>query len=269
MTPATATAAPPLAVRLLEDPRVRLAFSDRRTGNVSLRVGPADGNPSADAMAARRRLAAAVGLAPDEAVYAEQVHAAGVAVVGSGERGRGARRHSGAVAAVDALVTADEGVGVVVQAADCVPLLMVLPGVAVAAVHAGRRGVEAGVVPAALDVLEALGGAAASRQVIAVIGPAIGGCCYEVPADLAARVVAALPAAAASTTWGAPALDLPAGVAAQLRDRGVARIERAGGCTRCNGGLWFSARAASAGEQPDGRHAGIVARLPDTSHEAA
>lgn len=93
-------------------------------------------------------------------------------------------------------------------------------------------------------------------EVEARIGPAIGGCCYEVPAELADEVAAAHPAARATTTWGTPALDLPAAVAAQLHEAGVERVERAGVCTRCGGEGWFSHRR----DPGAGRQAGVVVR---------
>ena len=127
--------------------------------------------------------------------------------------------------------------------ADCVPVVAAShPGRAVGAVHAGRGGVVAGVVPAAL----ARPGADDAGDVVALIGPAIGGCCYEVPADMAGSGRRQHRARGpATTTWGTPSLDLPAAVTAQLHAAGVARVERLGGCTRCHGDRWFSHRAAT------------------------
>jgi len=266
MAPAVGAAPPgvaaPLIVSVPEDPAALLAFSRRSgagrgvdPGNVSLVVGGMPG--AAEPLAARAALAGAVGLGPDDVVYAQQVHGAGAAHVGDRDRGRGARRHADAVPGVDALISTTPGLGVPVMAADCVPLLLVDPGRGVAAVHAGRAGMAAGVVPAAV---RALVGSEPGR-VVAVIGPGIGGCCYELPVALADQVAAAVPAARARTTWGAPSLDLPAGVTAQLRCAGVARVERAGTCTRCGGDDWFSARATAEGTALPGRHAGIAVRL--------
>lgn len=266
----TSAAAPtehatPLKVAVAEDAGVRVAFSRRPSaveptgaGNVSLSVGSESGRPGA-VLATRARLAAAVGLQPGDVIYAEQVHGTGVARVGKADRGRGTEELASAIPRADALVTTETGVGLAVLAADCVPLVLVLPGRAVAAVHAGRRGVEAGVVPAALEVL-ADGHAA---EVVAVMGPAIGGCCYEVPADLADRVTALVPAMRATTRWGTPALDVRAGVLSQLEETEVGRVEAVGGCTFCGEESWFSARLSASTLQrggPVGRHAGIVSR---------
>jgi hypothetical protein len=228
---------------------------------VSLTVGGEPGRPGA-VHAARAALAAAVDLSPGDLVFAAQVHGPRVARVGRTDRGRGVEDHATAVPGVDALVTTDPGVGLAVLAADCVPLLLVAPGRAVAAVHAGRAGLEAGVVPAALAALRAAAGDPAG--VVAVAGPAIGPCCYEVEQALADRVAAAVGPIADRTRWGTPSLDLVAGVEAQLRADGVTRIERVGECTRCGGGPWFSARASGStlsDDAPAGRHAAVIRRL--------
>lgn len=245
----------PIGVRLAEDPQARLAFTGRGDGNLSWGVG------GGDVAAARAGLLGLVGLGPDDAVFMEQVHGEAVMTVGPDHRGRGARARGDAIPGVDALVTFAADVALVVLVADCVPLLLVAPGRGVAAVHAGRRGVESAVVAEAVCAL-----ADPPSSVIAVIGPAIGGCCYEVPAAMAEAVSAVVPAARATTSWGAPALDLPGAVRAQLETLGVARIERVGSCTRCDPRRWFSHRAEAAGA---GRQAGVVCRRPGQGRSPA
>ena len=103
--------------------------------------------------------------------------------------------------------------------ADCVPVLLADPEAGVvAAVHAGRRGLVAGVVEAAVAAMVEQG--ASVERIRAAIGPAIAGQSYEVPAELQDEVAAVVPQTRATTSWGTPALDLPAGVAAVLRGRG-------------------------------------------------
>src|SRR5699024_9971527 len=138
----------------------------------------------------------------------------------------------------DGMVTTERGLGLMVSTADCVPLLLAAPG-AVGAVHAGRDGVRLNVTAAAVAALENVTGRPA-EDVIAIIGPAVGGCCYEVGGELYEQVVDVVGATAAQTTWGTPSLDLPAGVAAQLRTAGVGSVATAGGCTRCHTDRWFS-----------------------------
>lgn len=238
----------PLTGTAEADPAVRFAFSAAGTGNVSLTVGT-------PAPAARSELATAVGARPDDLVFMQQVHGAGVAVVGPGDRGRGLSAHGDSVAAVDALVTSAPDVALTVLVADCVPVLLADPGRAVAAVHAGRGGVVAGVVAGTVRALDP----ADPAHLEAAIGPAIGGCCYEVETGLADAVARTVPRARATTTWGTPSLDLPAAVDAQLRAVGVERIRRFGGCTRCSGTRWYSHRRVPG----QGRQAGVVVRHGD------
>lgn len=242
-----------MALSVPEDPSVRLGFSDRQdVGNVSWRAG------SGDVAAARSALAALVGLSPGDVVGMQQVHGPGVARVGAADRGRGAGSFHDAVPGVDALVTTATDVALVVLVADCLPVLLVDPGRAVGAVHAGRRGVATGVVAAAVDALTDRPG-----EVVAVVGPGIGGCCYEVEPDLADELAAVVPDARTSTRWGSPGLDLPRAASSQLAAVGVGRVERVGECTRCANGRWFSHRAADVGRQ-----AGIVTRRAESSSVA-
>ena len=167
----------------------------------------------------------------------------------------------------DGLVSS-RGRGVGVLVADCVPVLLADPvaGV-VGAVHAGRRGLVAGVVQAALATMVAEG--ARANRVRAAIGPAICGCCYEVPDLLRAEVADVVPETWGTTTWGTPALDLPAGVAALLRAAGVGSIHRVEACTRTDD-RFYSYRRAQATGASTGRFAGVViaaGRVPGVSFE--
>ncbi len=83
----------------------------------------------------------------------------------------------------DAIVSAEPGRAVGIVTADCVPVLVAAPGGAyVAAIHAGWRGLAAGVIPAAIEHLAGLGVAPSALR--AVVGPHIGPCCYEVDAPV-------------------------------------------------------------------------------------
>ncbi|MBM7515320.1 polyphenol oxidase family protein [Nocardioides nitrophenolicus] len=124
----------------------------------------------------------------------------------------------GEVPTADAQVTALRGVGLMVRVADCVPVVLADPAAGVLGVaHAGRRGVQVDVVTRTVERMRELG----ARDVRAWIGPHVCGRCYEVPATLRDEVVAAVPETYAETSWGTPALDLGAGVAAQLAAAGV------------------------------------------------
>ena len=134
-----------------------------------------------------------VGVAVDRLITMDQVHGTTVAVVDG----------PGPAPVADALVTRAPDVALAVLVADCVPLLMVdaESGVA-AAVHAGRRGLADGVVPAAVAAMVDLG--ARPEAIHAELGPSICGRCYEVPPDLRDEVVARVPAAYATTRHETP-----------------------------------------------------------------
>jgi YfiH family protein len=145
-------------------------------------------------------------------VLMHQVHGADVVVVDE------QTLQQDAVPVADALVTRLPGVVLLVRVADCVPVLLADPDAGVvAAVHAGRPGLAAGVVPEAVSVLRDLG----ASQIRAWVGPHVCGACYEVPASMRAEVSEVVPEAWAETSWGTPALDIGAGVVAQLGHLGV------------------------------------------------
>lgn len=228
----------------LADGQAAYAFSARADGTMSATVG------TGDVASARATLAARLGLDPDDVDWMRQVHGSAVADAGASLLA--------APPACDGIVGTAAGRGVGVLVADCVPLLLHAPG-GIAAAHAGRPGVVAGVVPATVRRLRDRTGADPAA-VTAVVGPAIGPCCYEVPAELAGDVDGAVPGTAATTSWGTPSVDLVAGVVRQLHEVGVRAIASAGGCTRCDGDGWFSHRASGGAERrPQGRQAGVIA----------
>jgi YfiH family protein len=134
------------------------------------------------------------------------------------------------IPAVDAVVTGRSGLALAVLTADCTPVLLADPvaGIAAAA-HAGRPGMIAGVVPAAVRAMVELG--AEPSRIVARTGPAVCGRCYEVPDAMRAEVAAVEPAAHAETRWGTPAVDVSAGVHAQLERLGVCDREQSPVCT--------------------------------------
>lgn len=141
---------------------------------------------------------------------------------------------------VDAVVTPRRGVLIGVNTADCVPVLLAdaRAGV-VAAVHAGWRGAVAGIVPAAVAAMAALG--VEPSRTVAHIGPCIHDCCFEVGEEVAAR----FPGAFVRRLAGAPRpyVDLAGFVAGQLHDAGVTAVTASALCTRCNSAVLFSARS--------------------------
>ncbi|MET9380707.1 peptidoglycan editing factor PgeF [Streptomyces sp. NPDC002928] len=205
------------------------AFTDR-WGGVSavpyeeLNLGGAVGDDP-DAVRTNRELAAkSLGLDPAQVVWMNQVHGPDVAVV-DGPWGSAAE-----IPSVDAIVTARRGLALAVLTADCTPVLLADPvaGIAAAA-HAGRPGMVAGVVPAAVRAMVELG--AEPGRIVARTGPAVCGRCYEVPEAMRTEVAGVEPAAHSETSWGTPAVDVTAGVHTQLERLGVHNREQSPVCT--------------------------------------
>jgi YfiH family protein len=146
----------------------------------------------------------------------------------------------------DALV-ALAPLAVAVRVADCVPILLADPSSgAVAAVHAGWRGLASGVIGAAADALSEIAGASPRGAWLAAIGPCIGPCCFEVGSDVARTIAAAVESDAviARTVGDKAFVDLRAGVRLRLATSGFAsaHVEDIPGCTKCDGEQFFSYR---------------------------
>lgn len=231
-------------------PGIMAGFTSRATGNLSHHQPHLPSRLAEN----RQRLARQLDLDVLDLHLMRQIHGATVGVVGA-DTPRGAELDG-----VDVLVTERTGRALLVQVADCVPVLLAVGDTessgsttVVAAVHAGRRGLRAGVVGAAVDTLRER---TAGGRMRAAVGPAIGGCCYEVPESLRADVAEDMPSATARTTWGTPSLDLPRAVTSVLRTAGVSVRRSWPGCTRCDpGGRWFSHRR----DPTTGRQAGVIA----------
>ncbi|WP_216207828.1 peptidoglycan editing factor PgeF [Amycolatopsis aidingensis] len=195
-----------------------------RAGGASLapydtfNLGDHVGDDPAAVAANRKRLATELGLGPDRLAWMEQVHGRTATLVGGPGWTAGEPAE-----ATDALVTATPGVAVVALVADCVPVLLGDPEAGVvAAVHAGRVGARVGVLPAALAAMRAAG--AQPHRTEALLGPAICGDCYEVPAEMAEDVERHLPGSSCRSRSGTAALDLRSGLWRQLADAGIGRI---------------------------------------------
>lgn len=155
-----------------------------------------------------------------------QVHGAGVVLAPAAK----APPLSGDLPVGDASVATDPDAVLVVLAGDCGPVALVTKR-AVAAVHAGWRGVAAGVLEAAAMRLRALGGGSPR----AVLGPCVRACCYEFsPADLSPIVARLGPGVATTTSEGRLALDLPRAVGSALARAGVSDFVDLGVCTACS-----------------------------------
>jgi YfiH family protein len=229
--------------------RVRRVVTTRSGGRSaapyeSFNLGDHVGDNPVDVAANRQRLAEGIGLPPERLVWMEQVHGRTVAVVDGPQEGP--------VPATDALVTAVPGLALVVMAADCVPVLLADEGTGViAAAHAGRVGARIGIIGRTLEAMRSLG--ARTDRISALLGPAVCGRCYEVPAHMQADVEAHLPGSASRTRAGAPALDIRAGLRRALLAEGIAAVAQDPRCTMESAELFSHRRQA-----PTGRLAGVI-----------
>jgi hypothetical protein len=235
---------------------VSAAFPSRE-GGVSappfdtLNLGLSVNDRPEDVLENRRRLCAAIGLPPERLVIPGQVHGTTLAWVGEAEAGRGALDSPGVIREHDGLLTAEAGVGLVISYADCVPIVIVAEGDSgplFATVHAGWRGMIAGIAGKAAAELAAHG-----RLLAAAVGPSIGPCCFAVDDELRRRFEARFPGSAGATTvdlWRCARMDLEAA--------GVppAAVSVAGLCTASDARFFSHRRDAGA----TGRHLAIAWR---------
>ena len=233
---------------------VRVAFTDRHDGVsegawASFDLGTGGGDDPESVAANLCRLAAALGVGTDRLVTMSQVHGRDVATVDS---------VPDRPPVADALLSRTPGIALMARAADCLPVVLADPDAGVVGVaHAGRRGMASGVVPAAVAAARDLGAGSGLR---AWLGPRVCGGCYEVPEQMRAEVARAEPASWSTTSWGTPALDVAAGVIAQLERLAVPVTDVADSlgperaCTVESGDLYSYRRQ---GER-SGRLAGLV-----------
>jgi polyphenol oxidase len=213
-------------------------FTDRSDGNMSS-VGGRDAEHGAEA---RGRLRDRLGLQALARGY--QVHGSVVQIVAAMP---GSEPETADLARADGHATALSNLGVMVLAADCLPVAISRSGV-VAMVHAGWRGLAAGVLERGTRALDELAapGPRDAEGLVAVLGPCAGPCCYEVGPEVHAALGSDL-------REKAP-IDLRAVARQKLKAVGVGQVLELGGCTICDE-RYFSHRRE--GEQA-GRQAGVA-----------
>jgi purine-nucleoside/S-methyl-5'-thioadenosine phosphorylase / adenosine deaminase len=207
-----------------DEPGYVVAFTTRHGGvsdgvydSLNLTAGTGD---DLEKVEANRRIACEkLGLAYESLAFNRQVHSPTVHRAHAGKRGEPG----------DGLWTDEPGIPVLAMSADCLPIVVARRDGdrALTVLHAGWRGLAEGVVAAGVDAL----GAGEKR---AMIGPAIGPCCYEVGEEVSSLFDTDL------TIDGK--LDLWSAAERALRTAGVGYVDRADLCTRCHPELFFSHR---------------------------
>src|SRR5258706_6936673 len=256
-------------------PRSVRAFVTTRAGGVSqgpwgdgaqggMNLGTATGDDSDAIRANHERLRT---LLPALPCWLRQEHGARVVNLDAlsprtdnyeGDQGCNTNWMSG-IAQADAALTMRPGVVAAVQVADCLPVLLTdLQGRAVAAVHAGWRGLAAGVIQDAVAALR-LQLSTRGAEVVAWLGPAIGPLHFEVGAEVLAAMQARLPDAArafTSTGGGKYRADLFALARQALQQAGVVQMQGGGLCTFSDPRRFYSFRR----DPITRRHAALVWR---------
>jgi hypothetical protein len=204
-------------------------FTDRADGNMSTVAGDRTGAES------QARLRDSLGLGGLARGY--QVHGTRVLIASTGTDGRTQDELDGA----DGQATAARSLGVMVLAADCLPVALAAPG-AVATVHAGWRGLGEGVLEQGVATLQSL----SDGPVQAVLGPCAGPCCYEVGPEVHEAL--------GTGVRGHATVDLRMIARTRLNDAGVATVLTVGGCTICDERFFSHRREGLAA----GRQAGVA-----------
>jgi purine-nucleoside/S-methyl-5'-thioadenosine phosphorylase / adenosine deaminase len=225
-----------------------IAFTTRQGGVsggsfASLNLGFATADDLVGVAENRRRALAAAGADPARAISMRQRH--GTAVVEARPAAPGAYLDASATwPDGDALITEEAGVPLIAHGADCLTAALVGPrGRCISVVHAGWRGLVAGVLEAAAERV--------GPGFTAVVGPGAGGCCYEVGSDVAGVL---------RTRFGAGVVsqgraDLATAARRALEAAGAREVVTADLCTICDAERFHSHRRDGAGS---GRQAVIA-----------
>jgi purine-nucleoside/S-methyl-5'-thioadenosine phosphorylase / adenosine deaminase len=203
-----------------------------------------------------RGFASLVGFDPAALYQTTQVHGASVARAG-GDREATLAERADAIVAFASAASIIPPFAVGVRIADCVPVLVGdTKSGAVVAIHAGWRGLVAGVVAAGVGALRA-----SPRALVAAIGPSIGPCCFEVGSDVGGKIAIACGDAdvvvredeGRAKAW----VDLRRAVRVELRREGLAdaNVEDVPGCTKCAAEQFFSYRRDG---ENGGRHLAAI-----------
>lgn len=237
-------------------------FSDRVTHFISTRnynndsrftIGMNEYLSEKGVIANRQILANQFNFAPNNYVFAEQVHGNIVEFINSQKRGMGAFSKSTALPHSDAMITHLPDICLVAQAADCVPILFYDPvNNAIASAHAGWKGT---VLKIAGEVVKSFQKIYNSKpnDIIVGIGPSIGPCCYEVGDEVVERVKESFQnidkLVISNPKFSKSVFNLWEANFETLVEAGInpKNIEVANMCTKCNNTEFFSARAGDRG----------------------
>jgi polyphenol oxidase len=222
-------------------PGARALFSTRQGGVSegpfeSLNLGILTDDPRHNVVENRRRLSAQAGV--ERVAMGWQVH--GTDLRHWHDAGDGFLDPGAELPRVDGHVTDEPGLGLLVQVADCFPVVLAGDG-RLAVLHCGWRGVAGGIVEAVLERFE--------RPPAAAVGPGIGQCCFEVGEEVLEQF------RDHDDVADGRMLDLRKVIAQKLAAGGVEQLEHVDHCTFCREDLYFSHRRDNG---VTGRQAGLA-----------
>lgn len=229
----------------------------------SLNLGHKTGDQAACVRENRRRVCTAFGWKEEKVFTPLQVHGSRVVALSAHwARERGTALAS-ALAGADGLITNVKGVGLMIKAADCVPVFFYDPvHRAIGLVHAGWRGAAQGIIGAAIDALRQTYGTEPDA-LIAGVGPGIGKCCFEVGEEVwdAFEAGNTDPSLWMSRGKGTGLFDLKGTIVRDLLRCGINpdAIEIVDTCTCCREDLFFSHRRDHGKTGRMGAFMGLVA----------
>ena len=193
----------------------------------------------------RKKLAAELGYDAARLVAAQQVHSNSSHIITEADAGRGAFDWDSALVDCDALIVQEPGVPVLIQVADCAPILLVDPkNHVLAVIHAGWRGAVAQVTSQALAKMQSKFSTRV-EDVKAGIGPCLCVNCFEVGPEVVEAAQEIAPEAVLQCDkWDKPHLDLRLLIQCDLKNTNVPPedIEIMPHCPRCQNDLFFSHR---------------------------
>lgn len=214
-----------------DDKKLTHAFTTRTSGNMQDKEN-------------RQAICKILGIEYENLVVPEQKHTDNIKII---------TRPDEDLSNSDGLITATPGFGILLQFADCVPVIMYAPDRhVIAVIHAGWRGTAKSIVQKAVDILEREFNAKAELIQVA-IGPAIGQCCYPVSEEVAEQLLSTV--AEKDNLFVVNNIDLKKLNAQQLIERGVKNIDISDECTSCRNSVFYSYRVE---KEKAGRHAAIV-----------
>jgi len=236
--------------RWTDDPRLVHGFSTRNGGvsngkMASLNLGRTAPDSPDNVLENRRRFLRALGIADDRLVRAVQIHGDRVAAV----------HEPGVVENCDGLITREPELFLVIGVADChVVFLASRDREVVGALHAGWRGISAGIVEQGIRKITEVFSVPPDEIEIA-ISPGIGVCCYEVGEDVSSQ----FSREGVEQRDGRVFLNLRKSICRRARAAGIPedRIMLSDQCTSCAEEHWYSYRRDNG---DTGRMWGIIGR---------